>query len=377
LLTLCALTACLSLAARGSAQDLLGRFKEQNEIQAQKVEAEVNQALADARRLAQTNPETALSKLRKCRELLEDAPALTAERRALLLQRVNERLRSVEASQRQQQEAAERAAVRERPREQPRPSARQRLDDQYRDFTNKGRDAVGSAEANRRLREERLNRVGQDIVSSSIPPAGDFTYPKDWKERSERRKKRTQPQLTAAEKNLLRALNSVLSVNFDKTSFQDAINYLQQKTNTTIILDKGSLQDVEVRYDDPITFSAPKVSFRTILRKVLGDQNLTYILKDGVIQVVTHQKARETLVTRSYPIEDFASVDPRLGPFAGPLAAAQQGQMIVNLIQTTIEPASWAVNGGPGTIMYNPATRSLVIRQSAEMHYSLGGVLGN
>jgi hypothetical protein len=41
--------------------------------------------------------------------------------------------------------------------------------------------------------------------------------------------------------------------------------------------------------------------------------------------------------------------------------------MIVNII----EPSYWAPNG-PGTIMYEPFSGSLVIRASAEMHYQLG-----
>jgi hypothetical protein len=48
------------------------------------------------------------------------------------------------------------------------------------------------------------------------------------------------------------------------------------------------------------------------------------------------------------------------------------------MIISTVDPASWqgVSERGYGTISYDPATMSLVVRQTAEMHYMLGGGLG-
>src|SRR5439155_22730521 len=123
----------------------------------------------------------------------------------------------------------------------------------------------------------------------------DVTFPADWAERSKLRKETTGPQLTEAEKAVIKTLNSVMSVEYDKTIFRDVIDNLQERTKQTILLDRDSLRDANVEYDDPVTFKGNKVAVRTILRKVLGDRGLTYIIKDGAIQVVTPQKARETM----------------------------------------------------------------------------------
>ncbi len=56
----------------------------------------------------------------------------------------------------------------------------------------------------------------------------------------------------------------------------------------------------------------------------------------------------------------------------GELAAAQK---LIDLIQNTIEPDSWQVNGGRGTISYYAPLRVLVIRQTGEVHHQLGGAL--
>ena len=52
------------------------------------------------------------------------------------------------------------------------------------------------------------------------------------------------------------------------------------------------------------------------------------------------------------------------------------GRELVELIQHTINPDSWDVNGGPGTIFYYAPLQCLVVRASTEVHENLGGVVG-
>ena len=63
---------------------------------------------------------------------------------------------------------------------------------------------------------------------------------------------------------------------------------------------------------------------------------------------------------------------------ANKVQMAQQANQLILMIMNTIEPASWQGVGerGYGTISYNPATMTLIVRQTAEMHYMLGGGLG-
>jgi hypothetical protein len=70
---------------------------------------------------------------------------------------------------------------------------------------------------------------------------------------------------------------------------------------------------------------------------------------------------------------------PAIGLGANRAAAAAQppdnGQALVDLIQRTIAPASWDVNGGPGSIVYFRPSRVLVVRQRSEVHEQLQGVV--
>ncbi|MEX2113083.1 MAG: hypothetical protein WD845_07845 [Pirellulales bacterium] len=57
------------------------------------------------------------------------------------------------------------------------------------------------------------------------------------------------------------------------------------------------------------------------------------------------------------------------GQQAGTLPGeAEQAQQLIDLIQTTIAPDTWDVRGGPGTAMYFPPSKVLVIRQTSEVH---------
>jgi hypothetical protein len=51
------------------------------------------------------------------------------------------------------------------------------------------------------------------------------------------------------------------------------------------------------------------------------------------------------------------------------------GQDLVDLIQKTISPTTWDVNGGPGSIVYWRAGNCLVVRQTQEIHEAMGGLI--
>ncbi len=93
----------------------------------------------------------------------------------------------------------------------------------------------------------------------------------------------------------------------------------------------------------------------------------------GVVWVTTTPRAREFMVTKSYSIGDLA-IPIGFGFFP----EAQEALNVLSLIDTivtSIDPDSWQQRGGPGTIRYFPPTRTLIIRQSAEIHGMVKGSL--
>jgi hypothetical protein len=45
------------------------------------------------------------------------------------------------------------------------------------------------------------------------------------------------------------------------------------------------------------------------------------------------------------------------------------------MIVQMVDPESWETRGGPGIIRYYPPTRSIIVRQSAEIHTAVKGSL--
>jgi hypothetical protein len=378
-LALTALSLCLVLAGRAVADPPdLTQFSRENQVAAQKAERDIRAALAEAKRLEATNPETALQVLRRAQATLDETRGLTEERRRELAGQLEQRQRHVQETLRRlqsaaRQEADNRSAL-ERERERRRLGQQPRPADQARDFIKQRQEQVGGASALDRRRQAAFQSVMADIDRASIPVTRDVTFPKNWRRIKDLRKKYSGPKLTKQEENLIRAMNSTLSVEFNKIALRDVLNYLADKTGTSIIVDKEALREAQVEYDDPVEFTAKKVAFRTVLRKVLADRGLAYILNQGVIEVVTPQKARETLVTRTYPIADLMTVNPGLPPLLQRLQMLEMAKLVVDQIQAGTDPSIWKENGGPATITFNPATMSLVIRAPAEMHYSLNNL---
>jgi hypothetical protein len=60
----------------------------------------------------------------------------------------------------------------------------------------------------------------------------------------------------------------------------------------------------------------------------------------------------------------------------GAAQTASNAQSLIELIERTIDPDFWDVNGGPGAIVYYAPLQCLVIRATSEVHGKIGGVLG-
>jgi hypothetical protein len=376
-------------------------------VAAQKLEADVNAALNDTRKVGPDGVATAVKQLSAVLANLTDDQTLTPTRRASLTRQVRNRLRDVEAV----------AAVPTVPTVIGAPTAtkatttrqtaeaddlRQRLDaiataqntgkqaealklandlmDKYPDHPAvlalyrqaSMSDRVTEAKKLLAEYEKRTLAAMRDVDRSAQPPLGDIEFPKDWKERTAKRDSLN--QLSAKEKAVLKALDTPVPANFKEMPFRDVMDYLSNLTNQPIMLNKGDLAEAQLAADTPITLQPKGVTMRTVLRKVLGDFGLTYVVQEGTIQVVTQLKARETMITKIYPISDVVGA---IGPVGGgaqfgpQLAAAQaeeNARQIAEAIMASIDPSSWKTSGGQGAIRYHAPSMTLIIRQTAEVH---------
>ncbi len=168
-------------------------------------------------------------------------------------------------------------------------------------------------------------------------------------------------------------MDTPLAIEFKKSRIEDVVETLQTALGVTIFADKSILEKVGVTYDTEITLSFKRpVTARTILRKIFGEIGLTYIVKDETIEVLTPEMAKDMMVVKAYPIGDLVGLtNPFLGPALGKLQELEFANQIIAMIKQSIEPGSWDDANG-AKIVYEPGTRSLVIKQSALVHSMLG-----
>ncbi|MDY3552176.1 hypothetical protein R5W24_001256 [Gemmata sp. JC717] len=220
----------------------------------------------------------------------------------------------------------------------------------------------------------------QDLTRSAMPAIMDVEYPSNWREISARRLKPV--EMTAKEKKILEALDKPVSVNFRDRPFEEALQDLSNMLDQPLLLDKQSLQDLETNLKSGATLEAKGLAGRTVLRSILAAQGLTFVVKDETIQIVTVERARNLLTTRVYYIGDLTlGKGPFSGPEWGPALNADQAALnalnITSMITKSIDPLSWRDNGsGPGTVTYHAPSAAIIVRASAEVHFSLSRTFG-
>ena len=195
-----------------------------------------------------------------------------------------------------------------------------------------------------------------------------------------------QPKGDAKEEAVMTGLGTLVQTNFEGKTFRQVLEYLTEKTGLMLIPDAASLKEASVEYDDPVNFKLnTKLTARNVLKKMLADRGLAYTIADGAVHIVTFQKARDAVVSRVYNVSDMVSpirpqppqlvYNPLTGTFVpGPTHNQLVGQTIVDTIKASVDPQYWQPNG-PGSVTFNEATGTIIVRASAEMHYMLGNAL--
>ncbi len=358
--------------------DLIKEAQDRLRIEAQRLELLVSDALDRSEKIGKANPQRALEILREAKAQLEtDKEALKSERRELLARKIAGAIRAYS-------ERADNPIVTPGPTTRPSPpradpkadEARRQKEESERRF-NDFKGAVASGKEIKRQSVDAFYESYKSILKASIPEYRDISYPADWAEKSKRRSQMI--KLTDEEKKIIKALNTLMPIELEGKTFKDVLDYIREKSGVSIVVDQRALDDLNITYASMINVNLGKVTMRTVLKRVLGDLSLTYVMKDQAIQVTTPARAKELLTVRMYSVADLMPAADMRMPFdLSRMQAYQTLQMLVVLITQTVEPDSWEVNGkgGLGTIQFDPVRFSLIVKQTAEMHYLMGLAAG-
>lgn len=224
----------------------------------------------------------------------------------------------------------------------------------------------------------------------------------------------------------LQLLNArVPDVKLHDTPLEKVFDWISEITGATMVVKWDRLADAGVARDKPISLTARRMPIRTLLSLILdsagADSKLAYRASNGMFIISTYDDFAQEELILTYDINDLITVEPRIArmfygrqhdvvtgvepvvaagvvgvrpitekwlsgvdiesenPFGadagdGGLDERQQHiRELINIIQTTIEPDSWDINGGKGTIRV--FRNQLVIRNNPFVHQQLAGAL--
>ena len=180
----------------------------------------------------------------------------------------------------------------------------------------------------------------------------------------------------------------------------ESSGFARRKTmgNLNIVIDsqgfKDELIDEPVFLNDPVTKNpGPPKKVRAILKMILGERppGFAYYIEDGNLHITPAFKANTKLVPRNYPVAHLVGGEKLVKAAIAEMQTAKQGakgEIIVGPNGQLLSKISTAsrissretsnrttgkplLGGGPGTMTFVPASASLQINCSLEVHYLL------
>jgi len=212
--------------------------------------------------------------------------------------------------------------------------------------------------------------------------------------------------------NTLTILNQrVPEVNVREQPLRSVLEWLADFAKVNLVVKWQVLQDADIDPDKPITLKVKGLRFSQVLWMILNeasgpDVKLAYRAAGSVLTISTHEDLGKEMVTRIYDLRDLLvgiarfeapQMDPgqalsqvgtsTSGGTGQNLFRGQQSQQrgmtaegtdqtpemrrLIEIIQQTIEPDSWQVNNGKGTI--HDFNGMLIVYNTLQVHQQIGG----
>ncbi len=341
--------------------DNLGEVEQQTRFRTEKVARDIDRRIAEARALAQTDPTEALEQVKRAESVLRGIDNINPEVRLGLLRRLRaegeqianrvritqeemarlaERQVALEAQARlldlaaeqeneleqlidrvralmvegyhgdgeafERAEAVARVAVELEPGNGPAAAAL---------FTAEAAGQLDKAFRLRSLRYDRFLETMYQVELSHVPfpdePPIRWPSAADWKALTERRRKWASVDLkknSPSEERIQQALRNPVDFQliFEDNTLREAIQYLADALDITILPDQRSLDEENISLDDErITLELGQITLRSALKIMLEPYDLTYIVEDEVMKIVPISVADTKLSTRVYPVADL------------------------------------------------------------------------
>ena len=154
-------------------------------------------------------------------------------------------------------------------------------------------------------------------------------------------------------------LENQTEVQFVDTPLADAMDYIAQLHNITIMLDETALSEVGIPIDEPVNLIMNGVQLQSVLNLMLRPLGTTTIIWDEVLTVTTREVADEFYETRVYNVRTLGE---------------DNNVQLVQLLETSIPEARWVSTdktGGSVALVDD----ALVVKQTQATHTRIADLL--
>jgi len=134
-------------------------------------------------------------------------------------------------------------------------------------------------------------------------------------------------------------LDQSISIDFQDTPLQKAVDHFAEELVIDIRLDERALDDVGIRSRQPISVSLTDCKFATALQAMLMELDLTWMIRDGVIWITTPEEAQSAMQVAVFDVRDLCR-------------DFSESEGLLEAITSQASPETWSDVGGPGSIEF-------------------------
>ncbi len=269
---------------------------------------------------------------------------------------------------------------------------------------------------------QQFRRTMSNAYEALVPWDYEVLYPRNWLELTARRQGAAAGIGTPEEdRELNRRLDEVLpEVRFEETPFETVVEFLGDIKKVNLAVDWEDLESNAIERDKPVTVKLNELSFRTVLKEVLGqvggDVNLSFAVTEGLIRVASKEKLDRDKNVLVYDIRDLLvniprfNNAPRIDPSQALAADGGGGSSgggggssnifedneeedgagdtggrngigdpalvaeIMDIIRQTVEPDSWRESGG-GDGSLRELNGNLIVYNTSDAHRQVTDLL--
>ena len=215
---------------------------------------------------------------------------------------------------------------------------------------------------------QRENQAEEPAAASKADGNQSVADPANAADPNDRALTADRPASVAFAERMEQALAKPVVVDFTEAPLSEVMAHLQQYCQIPIYLDLKSLEDVGIGSDVPVTITVKDVTLRSALELILGELELTYAIRYESLNITTSEQAESVLLTRVYPVADFAVAAPPSLIVPEPYS---RYRVLLRLLAECVAPQTWEEVGGAGSALVYEPWGVLVVTQTQQVHEEL------